>query len=109
MRLINDFEPEVKSLLETLAKHGCTPVRGDNGEDEFSVTEKFVENLCACDEARLYLKVPGTEKLGWVYLVLGNEPGVIASDYTVHPAIDAATEEHYNSWEGRKQPTREVA
>lgn len=104
--VINDWTPETKSLLKGLTDAGFTLVSGDNGEDRFKFDgnlDKFIENLIACDEARLYITSPDGKKL-WIFLVLGNEPGVIASDYTCHPGLDAVTEAHYEAWSGRPQP-----
>jgi len=121
--MLNNWTPETASLIATLKRHGFEIVRGDNGEDEFKCgagrdgMKKFIANLIACDEAHLYVKCPKSGKLRWIYLVLGNSPGEIASDYSI-PAelfhsdadpLDKATDEHYNRWEGRKQPQHTAA
>jgi len=123
--MINDWKPETRSLLKALVAAGFELVSGDNGEDVFTFEgcdlgvggqrgqmNNFIENLIACDEARLYVKCPKTGKVRWIYLVLGNSPGEIASDYSIPAEIfhseadplDTVTDEHYNRWEGRKQP-----
>jgi hypothetical protein len=79
---INDWEPEVRDLLEALVSAGCELVSGDNGEDRFKFRgdlAKFIEELIACDEAHVYLKTP-SGKVRWLYLVLGNSPGELASE-----------------------------
>ncbi len=105
--IINDWKPETKSLLKSLTDAGCVLVEGDNGEDTFKFKgdlNDFIENLIACDESTLYVTTPGKAPLAGIYLVLGNSPGEIASDYVCRPEIDKAVEAHYAKWEGRKQP-----
>ena len=110
---INNWKPEVRSLLRTLEKHGCAIIKGNNGEYSFSFGEnraKFVEDLIACDEAHLYVKGPDGRSRT-LFLVLGNSPGEIVSDYSM-PAgqefgtdvLDKVTEEHAAKWETRSQP-----
>lgn len=109
--IINDWTPETKSLLKGLTDAGFTLVSGDNGEDRFKFDgdlKKFIDNLTACDESHLYVKSPKGQTL-WLYLVLGNEPGVIAADYSMGKIegvdeLEAVTQAHYNKWENRKQP-----
>lgn len=117
---INDWAPEVRSLLQRLMAAGATIVSGDNGEDKFKFpnkdtsgnypaeVEQFIENLIACDEAYLYVNTPDCPRgcNRWIFLVLGNCPGEIASDYIVDPLIDKATSEHYDEWQGKEQPTK---
>jgi len=107
---INDWRPEVRALIIRLLEHGVEILRGDNGEDEFTFPnvssvgprERFVENLVACDEARLFVRVNNVHH--WLYLVLGNSPGEIVSDYSVNPVLDLVTEAHYAEWELKGQP-----
>jgi len=106
---INDWRPEVLSLLGHLRKRGLTIVKGDNGEDQFKYTGpdneiQFVEQLVACDEAHLFVLCPD-KKVRWIYLVLGNSPGELCSDYLTGSAImDIAIEACAEEWAGRPQP-----
>jgi hypothetical protein len=116
--MLNNWTPETASLIATLKRHKFTIVKGDNGEEVFRAPEtaagmkNFIENLTACDEARLYVKGPNSDRTRWLYLVFGNSPGELVSDYSVPgfgvdagaDPLDAVTEEHSNRWEGRKQP-----
>lgn len=108
-RTINDWVPETKSLLQTLQKHGLKILSVDNGENQTSFLavplDEFINETIACDEAWLKVETPDGKKKT-LYLVYGNSPGELVSDYTISPEIDAATSEHYDSWEGRKQPTK---
>lgn len=117
-RKCNNWTPETASLIATLKRHGFEIVRGDNGEDEFKCgagrdgMKTFIANLTACDEARLYVKGPGSAKLRWLYLVFGNSPGELVSDMNIPSDVDFSTDpldkvtnEHYDRWDGRKQPT----
>lgn len=107
-KYINDWKPEVESLLKDLIAAGCTLQHGDNGEDEFRFgndMDKFIENLTACDEARLHVSTP-LRKSAWLYLVFGNSPGELVSDYIVDDTLDKVTEYHYAAWEGKEQPKK---
>lgn len=114
---INNWKPEVKSLLRRLEKSGFLLDSGHNGEDEFKFDgdrAAFVENLIACDEANIYVRHKDTPgKLFAVYLVLGNDPGELVSDYSWSecPAgkeLDAACFAHSEEWTGREQPKTTV-
>lgn len=116
--ILNNWTPETASLIETLKRHGFEVVKGDNGEEQFNFDgdmDKFIKNLIACDEARLYVKCPQTGKTRWLYIVLGNSPGEMVSDYSIPreltspDLLDAATEEHATRWEKRKQPKQTAA
>jgi hypothetical protein len=108
-KYINDWTPETRSLLESLQKHGLQICSVDNGEYRMDFDQRdielFLESCTACDEAWLTVRAP-ENKNKVIYLVFGNSPGELVSDYNVCPLIDAATDEHYNKWEGSKQPTK---
>jgi hypothetical protein len=108
MTKINDWKPETKSLIERLVAAGCRIVSGDNGEEKFYFAEgqvdSFIDNLIACDEARLYVEVNGKNR--GLFLVLGNSPGEIVCDYHCDPVLDAVTEAHYAEWELKGQPLK---
>lgn len=115
MKMINDWAPEVKDLLTALTTAGFTLSSGDNGEERFTFKDgkldEFIANLIACDESRLYVKDPSGHKR-WLYLVLGNSPGELVSDYSC-PADDKVTnhldplvDAHYEKWSARTQPTK---
>lgn len=117
-QILNNWTPETASLIATLKRHKFEIVKGDNGEGSFRAPEtkhgmkNFIANLIACDEAHLYVRCPKSGKVRWLYIILGNSPGEIVSDYSVPmenfsntpDPLDAATSEHYDRWEGRKQP-----
>lgn len=108
-RIINDWKPETLSLLNRLTAAGCLLVDGNNGEDRFKFDgnlDTFIENLLACDEATVRVKVAGRDHPLTIWLVLGNEPGVIASDYVCHEILDKVTEAHYEEWSGKPQPKK---
>lgn len=111
VRTINNWEPEVRSLIYTLIRNGFTPVSVDNGETETRYTEdavnEFISEAIACDEATLICLSPERKRVG-LYLVLGNAPGELVCDYTCHPGLDKVSEEHGKMWFGRPQPTIEV-
>ena len=109
MKQINDWQPEVKSLLDALVAVGCTLLTGDNGEEQFEFNgdqAKFIENLIACDEASFSVRTPGGH-LCWIWIVLGNSPGELVSDYHVDALLDAVTGAHHDKWYGQPQPKKD--
>lgn len=104
---INNWKPEVKSLINSLLAAGCKMVQSNNGEDVMSFADgtmaEFVEHLIACDESHLRVEMPDGERRT-LYLVLGNSPGELVCDYGCHDVLDKVTEAHYEKWEGRAQP-----
>jgi hypothetical protein len=104
---MNDYRPEVRSLLKSLKQAGFTPLSVNNGEEtvRYSAVSKteFLEEVVAADEATLRLQ-HNNRKVG-IFLVLGNEPGVIACDYTDYDPLEEVIDAHYDKWENRKQPT----
>ncbi len=112
--LINDWRPETAALLKRLIEAGITIVEVDNGEDETKfdkvVFDRFVLECIACDEARLYIKLPGRDKTNWLYLVYGNNPGELVSDYSfpgdnkeLAEKLDAVIKAHGDEWELKGQ------
>jgi hypothetical protein len=106
---INDWAPEVGGLINGLIAARCTIRQGNNGEDSFDFAtrsrNKFIEELTACDEAWLYVTMPDEARCA-LYLVFGNSPGELVSDYTVHPLLDKVVECHSEFWDGKPQPTK---
>jgi hypothetical protein len=107
-KFINNWAPEVRSLIRTLEAHGCKILTGSNGGPRFGYPSKsFLAEITACDEAHLYVTTPSSPLAGrYLYLVFGNSPGELVCDHEIDPAIDAATDAHYAKWDGRKQPTK---
>lgn len=113
-KMINDWAPEVTDLLTALTTAGFTLSSGDNGEERFKFdgdVDGFVKELIACDEARLYVVDPSRHKR-WLYLVLGNSPGELVSDYScpadekVTNHLDPVVDAHYEKWSALPQPTK---
>ena len=101
-----NWKAPVRSLLRTCKKHGLTPVSVDNGDGwvETATTAQAVAEIVATDESHVRLTHTDGSRVT-AYIVLGNEPAELVADYTIHPALDAATDEHYNNWEGKPCPT----
>ena len=113
MRTINTYKPELESLLLRLQDRGCKIISGSNGGDHFKAqgvpADEFLEELLGADEAWLRVQTPdGGEKLRTLYLVYGNEPGVIVCDHHVDDVLDKVVDEHYAEWSEKEQPTIEV-
>jgi hypothetical protein len=61
--------------------------------------------LTACDEGGMLLRNPDGKTHSRLWIVLGNGPGEIVCDYTVHPRIEEITDAHYEEWQSKPQPT----
>jgi hypothetical protein len=107
IQAMKDYKPEVRSLIKSLRQAGFTPLSVNNGEENvrFSSVSKteFLEEIVATDEATLRLQ--HNNKKVAIWLVLGNEPGTIAADYTDYEPLEQVIDSHYDCWESRKQPT----
>jgi hypothetical protein len=104
---MKDYKPEVRSLLKSLRQAGFTPIYVDDGEENIFYADvsktQFLEEIVATDEAKIRLQ--HNNKRVSVYLVLGNEPGEIAADYSDYEPLEDVIDEHYDRWENKKQPT----
>lgn len=114
----NNWKPVIKDLLEILVSHHCTLLDVDDGGDELiqpelltqeQTIEMLTEAICAVDESRLTVRCDGypSPKIGWLDIVLGNEPFEVVSDYTCISEIEAACVEHSEKWEGKTCPENE--
>jgi hypothetical protein len=108
-KTINDWKRVVKDFFAIAEIHGLKLVAVDNGDGRVNTPDmaSAAEEACACDEARVYFDAPDGKRLV-AFLVLGNEPEETVCDYSVHPIMDAATEQFSKKWEGKKVPTRIV-
>ena len=107
-RIFNDYKPETLSLLNALTTAGLALVDGNNGEERFKFDgnlDAFIDNLIACDESTLRVKALDRDHPLTLWLVLGNEPGVLVSDYVNHDVLEAVLDAHYETWADREQPT----
>jgi hypothetical protein len=94
---INDFRPEIRSLLRNAKAAGFTIDTACNGEDKVRHpdVETAVKCLNATDEGHVILLKPvatptGMQTLRWtVFLVLGNDPGELVSDWSYPRNFDA--------------------
>lgn len=110
VKTINDWMPETLSLLNLLLAAGFEIKKTSNGEDEkkFSSVETAAKHLEETDEGFLRVVNPnGAAKI--IYLVYGNSPGELVSDYTVDEGLDHITSLHYEKWIGKEQPKKEIS
>lgn len=94
--LINDWRPEVKGFLQKLLKYGFELLEADNGEETepFKDLDQMVQCLIATDES--WVRVRHTQhKFSNVsfFLVLGNSPGEMISDWNYHVQCSSEYEE----------------
>ena len=118
LNYVNDWVPEVGSLLRRLLQSGFTLKAGNNGGDDFRLNERpegepfislpvaeFIAELIAADEFHLYVVAPDGKRLT-LYCVLGNSPGELVCDHSGHPLLEVVTSAHYEWWNGKPQPTK---
>jgi hypothetical protein len=105
---MKDYRPEVRSLLKSLRQAGFTPLSVNNGEENVRYSDvsktEFLEEIVSVDEATIRLQ--HNNKRVSIFLVLGNDPGEIACDYSDYDPLEEVIDSHYDRWENRKQPTR---
>jgi hypothetical protein len=105
---MKDYRPEVRSLLKSLRQAGFTPLSVNNGEENVRYSDvsktEFLEEIVSVDEATIRLQ-HNNKRVG-IFLVLGNDPGEIACDYSDYDPLEEVIDSHYDRWENRKQPTR---
>jgi hypothetical protein len=105
---MKDYRPEVRSLLKSLRQAGFTPLSVNNGEENVRYSDvsktEFLEEIVSVDEATIRLQ--HNNKRVSIFLVLGNDPGEIAADYSDYDPLEEVIDSHYDRWENRKQPTR---
>lgn len=107
------WKPVALHLCLLLQQQGFTLDSADNGEEEINSSDidALVDNLTACDEARLYVSRPfengGTKKLA-LYLVFDNEPHETVADYTVDHKLEDALELFEDFWSRRRTPLAEA-
>lgn len=103
MRYFTDYELETRSLMETLTQHNFKAIWCSNGESKVRFCdvayEEFLAHLHACDDATLVV-TNGDGRLLSIYLVYGNSYGELPADYSKHPALEKAIEEHSDKWDG---------
>jgi hypothetical protein len=105
------YAAEVAAILSALTAKGFALVSCDDGGEDIPVaTEKEAQEvILSVDISHLWVKAPGVAeeintrgvaisdydggKLRVIMIVLGNEPGVAISDYSVDPLLDEVAEE----------------
>lgn len=114
-RTIRDYKPEALSLWARLVSAGFT-IRGVSNDGETMIKadgktqEELIDELLGADEGWLYVTTPSTDfhRKATLYLVYGNEPGVIVCDHTAIPEIEDVVNAHWRFWEHQEQPTLAV-
>lgn len=96
-------EAEVRSLLEYLVNAGfrlADVITGGEDDTPISTLEEALEEILSVDSSWLHVTHPsnGTTKL-CIYIVLGNEPGVVVNDYSNSPLLDGVIEAHSKYWD----------
>lgn len=103
-----DYAPETKSLLARLIAAGFV-IRACSNDGEskipYTADESFVDEVMSCDESHLFVTSPKGRK-GTIYLVYGNEPGVLVADLSDDSDLDAVCTAHADEWENVEQPIR---
>jgi hypothetical protein len=106
---MRDWKPCVRDLLERLIAAGFTIAFTDNGEDyvDYNPVPDFddvVGELTATDESTL--GIHSADCMAELYIVLGNGPDEIVSDYGITTSSDGSRLDHVlqdfsSHWEGK--------
>lgn len=104
-----NWKPVIGSAFFNLEKAGLTITHVNNGDgwEEVSNRKEAVWIANVCDDCRV--RVQNAEGQGsTVYIVLGNHPEDLFTDWTLNPAtdaaVDAAVEAFGAIWEGKRCP-----
>lgn len=106
-----DWSKPVSSLLTKLQKAGFTIAAVNDGMETFKMDPKksnlanrkeATEIITSVDESGM--RVTKGDKSGFVYIVLGNDPEELASDYTDWDELEEVITAHSLQWEGKKCP-----
>jgi hypothetical protein len=107
---------EVRRLLAHLTANGFTLRSVDDGEDSPALVtsvDQALEVICGVDESSLSVMHPDWVKPALIYIVLGNGPGELASDYTdrqpLTKCIDDWSDSEQNAAEQKQAVTDEPA
>jgi hypothetical protein len=95
------YYEEVRYSLEVLNNQGFKPFGVDDGEDEIITDDinKIIEHVLSVDDSSVMVEYKDITI--FIQFVLGNEPGVAISNYTVPNSeidnkLDELTSEIYN-------------
>lgn len=105
---MHHYKEEVTLVLTQLEKLGWKIDEVNNGDEDEKVSsiEEAVEKILETDESHVYITKDG--KTCWLFIVLGNEPGVALADYSVNDDIEVVSDlvyDHFNT--ENKLPTSE--
>jgi hypothetical protein len=79
------YQDQLAAYLDALASIGYIPSHVNNG-DGYEVTldrAAVLSEALSCDEAHIRFHARANEKRAWVYIVLGNSPSELMSDYGI--------------------------
>lgn len=78
---------------------GLLFVRDGEEDVQVSTRDEALEAIFAVDMAHLFVQHQDTDKTGWMWFVLGNDPEEVVADHTVNlsDSIDPVTD----GWWGR--------
>ena len=110
-----DWSVPVKSLLTIFQVEGFNITAVHDGEEMIQIDQKLCKSAILWSAADIIVSVDVSyvlvEKHGMkatLFIVLGNEPEEIVSDYTYTPQLEELLEEtidkYVTQWEGKKCP-----
>ena len=93
------YRAEVAAYVTAMGKAGFTPVKVSylrwsegTGEDDMDTVRseaEAIDLILSTEDSRLYFTMP-SGAMGWVYFVLGNDPGEAVSDWAIPENGDEA-------------------
>ncbi len=94
----NPYAAEVTSLINDLINDGFKITHIDDGDGwEETTADTVIDSILGVDDSNIRVKKEGG-KGNSIYLVLGNEPGVIVADYSCDDDLDRITDAHYKKF-----------
>jgi len=92
------YAVEVRSLLTDLVADGFKLLSITDGDEWELVSniEQSIEIICGVDDS--FLVAGKGEDLVQLYIVLGNEPGVIVCDHSLNHDLERIVKAHYDKF-----------
>ena len=102
----------MKSLLAKVQTAGFKILAVDDGEESTGFRDMgkrealraATEAATATDEAYVAVQDEKFGNKATLYIVLGNEPCELLTDFTVNATLEIVAQQHYDEWEGRACP-----
>ena len=91
----------ILSFIQIAKDEGLTLMGACDGEEGMNSTcaRSCAQHIANCDEGNLYFFDKDLNKNLWVFIMLGNEPCEMITDYVCNAKLDAASDKFIDKYE----------